>query len=231
MHAETDIRRVAAEYGLDAEAQIAVLRPFLNDYLELVFADDSFEIITGGHDCAEALAAASGLSQAAAAFVEIARQFPGAMLGLKRAVGSDTPATLYHRSMLPLANATTVLAALDLGANDPAGTSELLAQLAGNATLYGLGFTELDGSLRLKTYVLGEVGDGLGFRSLRMGRAGVESDVRLYTPEAGSDCTAAIRARRALGVTCFGHVAHSKGRATKVYVERIGKIATNYSAR
>jgi len=225
MHPEDDIRCVAAEYGLDASSAIARVRPFLGHYLELVFASNSFEIITGGRGCAAALAAASGLLVAARAFLDTDLRFPGAMLGLKVPVGASASATLYHRSLLPVAEATAHLARIGPAAAD------LPAHLGAVATLYGLGFSEAGGALRIKTYVLGEVGGRLGFRSLRLGPAGLEADVREYTPDAGGDGAAADHARRALGVERFGHVAHSKARATKVYVERVGAITTDYSAR
>jgi hypothetical protein len=224
MDPEADIRRVAREYGLDAEEQLERVRPFLGDYLELVFADDHFEIVTGGRGCAMQLARASRLGPARDAFLFTDRRFPGAMLGLKLAVGADTPPTLYHRSLLPLTHAFEHLETLTQGAH------ALGSTLTGNATLYGLGFTEVSCALRIKTYVLDHTAPELGFRSVRLGPLGPEHDVRSYTPEIGSDSIAAIHARRALGVTRFGHVAHSPARTTKVYVERVGAIPTDYTA-
>ena len=222
MSPEDDVVRVAREYGLDATAALAVVRPFLASYLELVFAADSFEIITGGRGCAAELAKASGTNVAAAAFLETDRRFPGAMLGLKVAVGATTPATLYHRSRIPF----------DVGARHVAALcGRPVPCVDGVETLYGLGFTEERGVLRIKTYVLGAVGDALGFRSVRLGPDGVETDVREYTPDARSEAIAAHHARRALGVERFGHVASSRARDTKVYVERVGAIATDYAAR
>lgn len=224
MDSETEIRRVAAEYGLNVETQLERARPFLRDYLELVFAEDHFEIITGGRGCASKLARVSGLGPAADAFLRTDQRFPGAMLGLKLAVGAELPPTLYHRSLIPIAEALTHLETL----GHP--TRDLAALLESNTTLYGVGFTETSGALRLKTYLLGRTGDRIGFRSVRQGPAGTEADIRVYVPEVSSDCIAAAHAQRALGVTHFGHVAHSPARATKVYVERVGAIATQYAA-
>jgi hypothetical protein len=232
MSPEDDIGRVAAEYGLDPSAALLVVRPFLAGYLELVFAEDSFEIITGGKGIADALARASGLGVARAAFLATERYFPGAMLGLKVAVGADTPPTLYHRSMLPVAVGVRHIETLLREAGTSVeGIPEETTAFDGVRTLYGLGFTEERAALRIKTYTLGSVDGVLGFRSLRMDARGFEKDVREYTPSAASNGVAAEHARRALGVEQFGHVARSRHRGTKVYVERVGAIATDYAAR
>lgn len=238
--AEADVLRVATEYGLDASRVIASLRPFFESYLELTLADEGFEIITGGVGCADALARAAreqGLGdEAVDAFARTDRAFPGAMLGLKVGVGTRVPPTLYHRTMMPLERGLAHLASFDAIAPF---SRELARALGDVKTLYGLGFTEsaerghANGTrLRVKTYALGDVACGVGFRSVRVGPSGVEPSVREYVPNAKADDSPLARlARRSLGASVFGHVAHSAGRGDKIYVERVGAIATDFSAR
>lgn len=228
-----DVRRVAAEYGLDASREVASLGGFFESYLELALTEGGFEIITGGVGCAHALAEAArdhGLgAEAREAFLRTDLRFPGAMLGLKVAVGLSAKPTLYHRTMTPVEDALAHLRTLA----PLAPFTVDLARAVGNAkTLYGLGFTEVRGAMRLKTYVLGNVDGSVGFRSVRVGPEGVEPDVREYVPDApGDDATLAGIAGRALDVRVFGHAARSEGRAPKLYVERVGAIPTDFSAR
>lgn len=230
-----DVRRVATDYGLDVEGLLAVLAPFLPSYLELALDDDGFEIITGGRDVASELeraAADLGLgAPARAAFRLVASRAPHAMLGLKLDAAGRAPPTLYHRAMLPLGEGLALLG--ELGIPAPV-RADVGARLAPAETLYGLGFTTSRGALRVKAYVLDDVAGRVGFRSVRATADGVEADERRYEAEAdaaraGLDC--ARRAARALHVSVLGHVARSPGRGAKVYVERIGAIPTDTSAR
>lgn len=230
-----DVRRVARGYGLDVEPLLDHLAPFLPTYLEIALDDGGFEIITGGRGVAaplERAAEALGLARPARdAFRLAAARLPDAMLGLKVDAAGRAPPTLYHRAMLPLDGGLALLAAIGL---PPDVVAALAARLAPARTLYGLGFSTADGSLRVKTYVLDDVAGRVGFRSVRATPGGVEEDERRY--EAGADpgrtdLDAARRAARDLDASVLGHVARSGSRAPKVYVERVGAIPTDVSAR
>lgn len=226
-----DVEAVAAEYQVDPSGLLACLAPFLDRYLEFAFSDEDAELITGGRECAAALveaAARLGLGDAACqALLATDARFPGAMLGLKVSLRRRTAPTLYHRSMLPLGEGLAHLAAFSLLAPH---LDDLARALSPAQTLYGLGFTEDGAGLRVKTYVLGEVGRELGFRSVRVGARGVEPDVREYLPDARHDGSAAAqRGERVFAEQRFGHLARSAQRGAKVYLERRGAIATDFS--
>lgn len=228
-----DIRRLAREYGFDVRLLLDMLAPFFGSYLELAIEDEGFEVITGGVGIARELARAAaslGLDPSAIeAFLGAAATYPDAMLGLKVDAAGRTPPTLYHRTMLPLERGLELLACnLHASAIDA-----LAARLAPARTLYGLGFTTTAGRLRVKTYVLDEVEGHVGFRSVRVTSNGVEEDERLYEAEAPvrTDVPVARLAAHVLGVNVLGHVASSRRRGTKVYVERVGAIPTDFAAR
>jgi len=230
-----DVRRVARAYGLDVEPLLALLAPFLPSYLELALDDGGFEIITGGRGVARELASAAaslGLEAPARdAFLLAASRAPEVMVGLKVDAARRAPPTLYHRAMLPLGEGLALLGEEGL----PEHVREALAhRLAPAQTLYGLGFSTAGGALRVKTYVLGDVAGRVGFRSVRATAAGVEIDERVYEANADARATGlgcARRAERALGASVLGHVGRSPARGAKVYVERVGAIPTDTSAR
>jgi len=229
-----EIERLAHAYGIDVAPVLPVLAPFLASYLELALDDGGFEIITGGKGVAPALAdaaAALGLAATArTAFLAAAAAHPDGMLGLKVDVGGRTAPTLYHRTMLPLEAGLRILRAYAI---DAAVVAALAARLAPARTLYGLGFTTSAGELRVKTYVLDDVAGRVGFRSVRVTAHRIEDDERSYEAEAPVDASLAVaqRAASVLGVTALGHVARSRRRGPKVYVERIGAIRTDTGAR
>lgn len=230
-----DVRRVARGYGLEVEPLLALLAPFLASYLEIALDGGGFEIITGGRGVARELAgaaAALGLEAPARdAFLLAASRAPEVMVGLKVDAAGRSPPTLYHRAMLPLGEGLALLGDVGLPIHV---RGALAGRLAPARTLYGLGFSTAAGALRVKTYVLDDVDGRVGFRSVRATAAGVEVDERVY--EANADARAAElgcarRAERALGVSVLGHVARSPARGAKVYVERVGAIPTDISAR
>ena len=233
LDARCEIERLARAHDLDVAPLLGTLAPFLDTYLELALDDAGFEVITGGVGNACGLASASrvlGLgAPARSAFLAAAAAYPDAMLGLKVDAAGRSAPTLYHRPMMPIAEGLRLL-----GAIEPNVVRALGARLAPARTLYGLGFTTTSaGALRVKTYVLDDVAGRIGFRSVRATAHGVEAEARSYEAEAPieSSLSVARRAAIVLGVTTLGHVARSAGRGAKVYVERIGAIATDPAAR
>jgi hypothetical protein len=226
-----DVQSVAAEYQVEPSELLTCLAPFLDQYLEFAFSDEDAELITGGRECAAALteaAARLGLGDAPCqALLATDARFPRAMLGLKVSLRRRTTPTLYHRSMLPLDQGLAHLATFSPLVPH---LDDLARALSPAQTLYGLGFTEDGAGLRVKTYVLGQVGSETGFRSVRVGARGVEQDVREYLPDAQHDgSTAARRGARIFAEQRFGHIARSTQRGAKVYLERRGAIATDFS--
>jgi len=123
----------------------------------------------------------------------------------------------------------------------------LRARLAGTEVLYGLGLHDEDGQLQVKTYTLATVDvDGRrepGFVSWRLRAGRLTSEVKRYVPEVpwreiacdGDRWARLLDLGRELGFLSAGHVAITEidGRPTelKLYVERVGAVPTDWSAR
>jgi hypothetical protein len=226
--------------------------PHLADYAEFVFGETGFELITGGCGAAKAaalaqLAARYGLHpRAVHAFEALAAQFPAAMLGLKLAIepGPTLP-TLYVRTktsaaaVLPLLRELLTVAEYD-------GLGQTLQH---NEVLYGLGFTG-HAAVVLKTYVIQDLQVFFpaqvavatpGFVSYRIAEGAVQADCKYYLPDvdlaAWTPPTARLAAiREALlaepDLRVAGNIGvHSGTQACKIYVEQVGAIPTDFSAR
>ena len=226
--------------------------PHLADYAEFVFGETGFELITGGcgADKARALALLATRyhlhPRAVVAFEALAAHFPAAMLGLKLAIepGPTLP-TLYVRTK---ASTEAVLPLLrEMLTNKE--FEGLCLTLAQNATLYGLGFTGHVGVV-LKTYVIQDLQSFFpdhvtrptpGFVSYRIAGGAVQPACKYYLPDvdltAWEPPTARLAAiRQALlaepDLRVAGNIGvHSGTQAYKIYVEQVGAIPTDFSAR
>jgi hypothetical protein len=226
--------------------------PHLSDYAEFVFGEAAFELITGGCGATKAQALAKlatryGLHpHAVAAFEALAAQYPDAMLGLKLAIeAGPTLPTLYVRTKTSTAAVLPLLQHI-LTAEE----NQCLRQtLQHNSVLYGLGFTG-HAAVVLKTYVIQDLQSFFpahvpeptpGFVSYRIEAGAVHSDCKYYLPDVDLASWAPPTARlatirRALLTTPDLHMAgnigvHSGTSAYKIYVEQVGAIATDFSAR
>jgi hypothetical protein len=244
-----------------AEELLRHVTPHLERYAELVLCVDGLEVVTGGDGPGIAaslasIAASQGASEhTTAEFERGARAFPGSVLGLKVGLGPKARRpTLYVRAKTGLARG------LDFLRGDPdraRALPELEAAFRrdGTSTLYGLGFLDTELGPLVKTYTIADVpadpvlGQGPtlpGFVSYRLGRVRLSREVKRYLPEL--DWSELRRhlpslrwraiadfAERELGWTRAGHlgvVREDDGHAElKVYVERIGAIPTDFSAR
>ena len=121
--------------------------------------------------------------------------------------------------------------------------------LATHPTIYGLGFFERGGQLGVKVYTVDDVGIGAvplrpGFVSWRILGGELTAEIKRYAPDlawdelppAGPTWARLIDQLRArLGVDRVGHfgVTEAPDRAleVKLYVERIGSIPSNLTAR
>jgi hypothetical protein len=255
-----EVRALAELYSVDraeVERVIESLEPWFERYAELVLTETGFEVITGGvgDDARAGLATAASRFGAppavVAAFVACAAAFPDRMLGLKIELGprADGP-TLYVRTMAPVEHALGFLASLATVA--PA-VPALRRALEPSRTLYGLGFFGQDGELGVKTYTIDDVaGDPTasraacapGFRSLRVVSGRMSAETKRYLPDVpwGDIVPPTQRwravadvARAALGCDQAAHfgIASADGRPPelKLYVERVGAIATDFAAR
>ncbi|GAC1394813.1 MAG: hypothetical protein NVSMB47_04630 [Polyangiales bacterium] len=231
------------------ERALTALEVHFQRYAELVVTESGIELITGGvgpsaGNALASIAVEHGASPAATrAFLACAQAFGARMLGLKLCFGSrpSTP-TLYVRLRAPKSETMRFLAEIEEVA--PA-LPALECALVDNDTIYGLGFFDRDGALALKTYSLAGVTlDGSavrpGFVSFRVAGGQIARDVKRYLPDLRWDQLPValpgvdqVMAR----VACerVGHVGvvESEGRApeVKLYLERIGAIPTDHSAR
>jgi hypothetical protein len=233
------------------EAAVA-FGPHFTDYAEFVFGETGFELITGGCGAGKARALAALAARyhlhprAVAAFEALAPHFPAAMLGLKLAIepGPTLP-TLYVRTKASTAAVLPLLREL-LTAEEFAGLRRTLAQ---NDTLYGLGFTGQAGVV-LKTYVIQNLQAFFsahvatptpGFVSYRIAGGAVQPACKYYLPDvdlaAWEPPTARLAAIRQVllaepDLRVAGNIGvHSGTQAYKIYVEQVGAIPTDFSAR
>lgn len=173
----------------------------LEHYAEWVLGRDSFAVVT--------LGAVAGPARAAAA------HWPAAITGVKHELGSALAPTYYVRTVCPWADGVAWLGAA-------------ATQIPPARTLYGLGF---QGDV-VKTYALADD----GFVSYRIAGDEVLAEPKAYRADVAWDDIAWPDARwtaigalgRTLGFRTAGHVGQLHGEM-KIYVERIGAIATDRS--
>lgn len=226
--------------------------PHLADYAEFVFGEDAFELITGGCGPEKAqalaeLAAYYGLHpRAVAAFEALAAHYPDAMLGLKLAIeAGPTVPTLYVRTKTSTAAVLPLLQSI-ISEEE----SESLRQtLAHSSVLYGVGFTGR-AAVVLKTYIIQDLQAFFpaqvrqptpGFVSYRIAGGAVQPDCKYYLPDVDLATWAPPTARLATirqallaapDLRVAGNIGvHSGTNAYKIYVEQVGAIATDFSAR
>ncbi len=245
-----EIRALAALKGVTGpalESALAKLAPLLEVYAELVVTEGGIEIITGGVGERAALALAELARQAGAqseaSFLACARRFPERMLGLKICFGDEASwPTLYVRT---LAARSEVLAFIATLADHAVAVPALESALAENNVLYGVGFsTTANGEPLLKTYSLADVSAlgsraKPGFVSYRAVGGDVVREVKRYLPDlAWGELPAGFgyeQVRALVGCDRVGHlgVVESLGAAprVKLYLERVGAIASDMSAR
>lgn len=210
--------------GID-DLDLTAMAPHLERYAELVVAEHALEVITGGVGNAEELAALVGEGPAVNLFLACARAFPGRMLGVKRCFGSPRVGpTLYVRTMACRQEVEGFLTSHSL----------MLAAPSENRTIYGLGFsTDADG-LVVKSYVVGDVDGRPGFISYRTRNGRVAREIKRYVPDVAWADVPRLgwieRVRERVPVARVGHVGVVNGE-TKLYLERIGAIPSDFSAR
>ncbi len=243
-HASVDdeLRALAAFYCVqDQLAENVELSRLAATYCEVALTAGIFEVIVGGAHEERALAALAtkrGLSpRAAEIFLKLAKAHPGVMLGAKFAFGRGLlpEPTLYVRTKAPRDQVLdVVLAACPEIARFE---QEVRAQLADVNCLYGIGMSALGEHVLLKTYTLHEnVLGRVGFRSLRVTPEGILPESREYVPGASLadvPAQAFLRniVREVFGVDRVSHWAFSPSREPKLYVERVGAIATDLSCQ
>ena len=237
----------------DVRATLEQVRPWLSSYAEWVLTEDGFEIITGGvgpraRQAVCDIAASAGLSSSSVRFFRaVAEACPDVMVGVKVPFTSShsapTSPTAYVRTALAKDDARQVLKRAAARAGWSFQPGDVVDEHPSCDTLYGIGVVDDDGAPMLKTYVLQEVGDDVAFVSLRLNAAGLHhahkeyaADVEVKTLQASPLWGAALTwMQGALGIDTVGHVgrevcAHRADR-WKIYVERIGRIATDRSLR
>ena len=235
--------------GAPLDGALDAMAPHLSTYAELVVTEHGIEVITGGvgDETAGSLARIGiehGVSpETSAAFLACARAFPGRMLGLKLCFAPSRPGpTLYVRT---LAHRGEVLAFLSRLREVASALNALDQRLEGNRTVYGLGFSAHDGALAVKTYSLADVallGSAArpGFVSWRVAGGALLREAKRYLPDlewAELPVWPALAREVRARVACdrVGHlgVIESTGGApeVKLYLERVGAIPTDLSAR
>ena len=252
-----ELSALAVFYGVQDDF-IGAVAPWLGSYAEIVLAESGFEILTGGKGCAEELArAAAGFETSAASidrFLTCDATFSGRMLGLKVAVGAGggTSVTLYVRLLAELRTALTFLQRIGCA---PAGFSECLAPAR---TVYGLGFFSRGADSGLKTYTVTDLTQapfravlgGLdlswprpGFTSHRVADSVVLHETKVYLPDVdvGALTATTPRWREILSFmpglfaagTCTVGISARPGAPPemKLYIERLGAVPNDFSAR
>ena len=253
---ETEISAISAYYGLPETAIQQTAKPlatYFEHYWEMVFSETSFELITAGTGTAfvEKISQAArqqGLSEETIALFRSCQQtFPDAICGLKFCFAADRQPepTLYVRTKTNVPEVLTFL-----GQNHSILTVKLLQQaLSHSKILYGLGFSEKQGQLYLKTYTIEAIKgenstETTGFVSHRLWNGQVDREHKAYLPEVSLYSFAPEEAGlkklqqfllHEMNYATAGHLGmlyqNGKLTETKIYVERVGGIPTDFSAR
>jgi hypothetical protein len=252
----TEIDKIATFYGFSHEQIDEVISPlseFFQEYYELVFASEEVELITSGKGELFAgkiieSALRAGLTHKSVDFFTACHlHFPEVVTGIKfrfSKKGSLIPA-LYVRVKCKMEEAMPFLRK-QFSSEE---LKPLCEALKGNTILYGLGFSEKSGEGYLKTYTIGEVenenGEKIqGFISHRLSGNQFAREYKTYLPEVIlSDFKTQNHVVQnliyflvhGLSYTKAGHIGilHRDNEADeyKIYVERIGGIPTDFSAR
>lgn len=223
---------VARLVGLaDPRERLERLRPNIARYAEITVAPGSVEIVVGGspEDLARIAQEFGSGPEAAGAFLDCARTFDPAIVGLKVPLGPGDP-SLYARLLIGVEPGLAFL-----GRYIP--TRDLAEAFGQRKILYGLGFR--GDPVVVKTYAL----QGRGFVSWRADASGIRAESKDYLADQpiGGDIRdiggwgAVLAGLRAMGLDVAGHtsVRVVDGRVVqpKLYFERIGAIETDWTAR
>jgi len=209
-----ELAALGAFYGVAVDDFIAVHGPALARYAEWVLARDAFAVVTLGDT---ATLARYGSPTSASRLRSAAARWPDAITGIKLdPTGREEP-TLYVRPLCPW---TEGIAWLEREVGPVA--------IPPSRTLYGLGF---QGDV-VKTYALAPD----GFVSFRIAGEAVQLAHKDYRADIAWDAidwpdqrwTAIATLGHTLGFRTAGHVGDRAGER-KIYVERVGAIATDRS--
>ena len=241
-----EIESLGRLYGVADRAREFLSRAsrYLDRYAEIVLGESAFEVVTGDQGQASSLVELArnlGTSTATcAAFTACVDAFPDRMLGVKARIGESAQPTLYVRTLCDLSEGLCHLG--------PRARSALAPGLAASRTLYGLGFQRIGDQECIKTYTVADIDwDGrrtTGFLSLRMTDDQISTEHKWYVPEVSLRSITAPSSRwqrvlefatDTLGYAEAGNVGYrvQDGRAPElaVYVERVGAIPSDFSAR
>ena len=257
---EAEIRAIADFLDLPGgplETILPDLARRIPAYAEIAMNRNGLEVITGGRaeEAKGQLLAIAARHQTSdvvrGAFAHLTETFPDCFLGLKLCLGSiwKVP-SLYVRLLKPIDDIFDCLA--HLPGLEP-GLAALKNRLANASTMYGLAFFTQDDSLALKTYTIADVrchpGNGTGnttdgFVSHRLTNSRLDQEVKHYLPNVnlhqlpylGQRWPELINFLRfQLGYQTAGHLSwrliNSQPTDYKLYFERIGAIATDFSQR
>jgi hypothetical protein len=253
---EKELGPIFRFYGISHEEVLQVCEPVLpyfSNYCELVFGENSFELITAGvgdEFATDVVNAANMLgtgSELTTLFSHCAAAFPDAVAGIKFCFspGKKLSPTLYVRTKTGKEKVFHFLED-KITAN---ALANLQTALAPNHILYGLGFSEKNENLYIKTYAITDVADGMGgavpgFISWRLLGDELSREHKEYLPDNLLENYNSPDARMKkirdfllyeMGYDTAGHIGllHEDGRhtETKIYIERTGGIPTDFSAR
>jgi hypothetical protein len=247
-----EVRAAGVHYGVAGAAAefVDACADSLGRYAEIVFGEDGFEVVTGGVGAVDDVVAIAERAGGSTALCEVFRacaaRFPGVMVGVKVCFGAVAGApTLYVRCRCAKDDGLAFIGDV-FGDGLSAGLSadlsaDLGAVLAGNDIVYGLGFFDGPRSVGLKTYTL-LPGGGARFVSWRALEGRLQEEHKTYQPNVTiADVSTSGEAWRRhvefivkhLGwhrADNVGIVERDGRRETKLYIERVGAIATDTAA-
>ena len=253
---EEELAAISEFYGLafpEIKAAASPVFAWFEKYWEMVFAENSFELITAGNgrDFAEktaAIATELALSQKTTTlFQNCCQAFPKAIIGIKLCFSAhqQIAPTVYVRTKTDIQKGLNFLAQH----LNKAEMDVLQAALSKNQTLYGLGFSEKNGRLYLKTYTIEDVETPEnkivpGFVSHRMHEEKLSKEHKTYLPEVSlyefepeSEPLQQLRDFLLFQMQ-YSHAGHigmlfqnDRLAEYKIYVERVGGIPTDFSAK
>ena len=251
-----EVSAIAGHYGVSPKRVFSVVEPVeaqFELYWEMVFSSEGFELITAGKGSElrrnlKAVALHHGLSPDTVGLFEACSEvYPDVIIGIKlpfSQVVSDAP-TVYVRTKAPKESVLGFLGSR-LTKDAINGLEKVLVQ---NKTVYGLGFSEKDGRLYLKTYTIenvttanGHIGEG--FVSHRLSGRTISKEHKEYVPDVPLSEYRTDNARlktlrdflvNEMGYTHAGHIGalyeNDAFSDYKIYVERTGGIPTDYAAK
>ena len=218
MTAIDELVALGAFYSSAVDAVIAEHGVSLGRYAEWVLGRDGFALVTLGE---AAQLAKRGSATSARRLHAAAAHWPTAITGIKLAPGCREEPTLYVRPVCPWQEGIAWLER-EIGS--------VAMRIPPARTLYGLGF---QGEL-VKTYALSPD----GFVSWRVEGGALAREHKDYRADVAWDDIVWPDAKwraigvlgHALGFRSVGHVGRSSGTGEmKIYVERVGAIATDRS--